>query len=284
MTDQSQKPNNQPSRSALDVGRRSSMFTAGSAPRHHVVFWLALIGLAVLALAVFRDILLPFISGMVLAYFLNPVADQLEQRGLSRTLASGLVVGLLATALILAVVVVVPLVAGQLKQFALALPGELERLKGVLEQVARDRLGSHFPNLEAAIERAFADFQSSLGSTTAAVLSTLWNRGLALVNVVSFLLITPLVVFYLLVDWHPMLRTRRDLAAARPCRRRSSQLADDIEPAVAAFIRGQGTICLLLGLFYAVGLSLVGLQVRPRRSAWRRACWRSCRWSAGRSA
>jgi predicted PurR-regulated permease PerM len=124
--------------------------------------------------------------------------------------------------------------------------------------VAQERLGSHFAMLQAAIDRAVAEVQNNGSSLLTYVATVLWSRGAALINVLSLVLITPLVVFYLLVDWHPMLeRVRswlpRDHAAT------IEHLAGDINDAVAAFIRGQGAICLCLGVFYAAGLSLVGL-------------------------
>ena len=90
------------------------------------------------------------------------------------------------------------------------------------------------------------------------IMASVWSRGLALVNFVSLLLITPVVVFYLLVDWHPMLE-RLDDALPRDHAPTIRRLAVDINDAVAAFIRGQGTICLVLGIFYAIGLSWAGI-------------------------
>jgi predicted PurR-regulated permease PerM len=225
----------------------------------HFGFWLATLAALVAAVALFREILLPFVSGIAIAYFLNPVADRLERAGLPRGLAAALIVGLTAVLAAFALILLVPLLAAQLKQLALTVPAEAERLRLVVEQVARDRFGTHFPALQGAIERAFADIQSGWASSAGQIFTALWSRGMALVNVVSLLLITPLVVFYLLVDWHRMLRAvetwvpRDHVGTIR-------QVAGEIDQAVAAFIRGQGTICLLLGLFYAVGLSLVGLK------------------------
>ena len=90
-------------------------------------------------------------------------------------------------------------------------------------------------------------------------MASVWSRGLALVNFVSLLLITPIVVFYLLVDWHPMLE-RIDQALPRDHASTIRRLAGEINDAVAAFIRGQGAICLVLGIYYAIGLSWAGIE------------------------
>jgi predicted PurR-regulated permease PerM len=227
--------------------------------QQHLAFWLIALGLLALGLSLFRDILLPFVSGIVIAYFLNPVADALQRRGMGRGLAAAVIVGLAGLAVVLALVLLIPALALQLKQLAISLPGELERLRAAVEQMARERLGGHYPAMQAAIERALADLQSGWSASAGQVLSAVLTRGMAVVNVLSLLLITPLVVFYLLLDWHPMLE-KVESWLPRDHVGTIKRLALDVDQAVAAFIRGQGTICLLLGLFYAVGLSLIGLR------------------------
>ena len=93
---------------------------------------------------------------------------------------------------------------------------------------------------------------------SAALLASIRSGGLALVNLLSLLVVTPIVAFYLLNDWDRMVAQGRQLAAA-PARGNHPRLAREIDEAMAGFIRGQGTVCLVLGLFYAVGLSLAGL-------------------------
>ena len=225
----------------------------------HIWFWLVALVALLLGLAVFKTILLPFIVGMMLAYFLNPLADKLERRGLSRTLAACLIIGVVGAALVLGLVLLVPLLASQIQQLAASLPTDIERARRVLEEVARERLGAHFSLVQAGIDRAIAELQNSWGGILSSVASAAWNRGAALINVMSVLLITPLVVFYLLVDWHPMLERVR-LWLPRDSVATIEHLAGEINDAVAAFIRGQGAVCLCLGIFYAVALSLVGLK------------------------
>jgi predicted PurR-regulated permease PerM len=227
--------------------------------RHHVAFWLVALTLLAVGLSVFREILLPFVSGIVIAYFLNPLADALQRRGLGRGASAALIVGTVGIFVVLALVVLLPVLASQIKQLAVTLPGELERLRTALELTAREKLGGHFPALQTAIERSIADLQSGWAGSAGQILSAMLNRGLAVVNVLSLLLITPLVVFYLLLDWHPML-DRIESWLPRDHVATIKRLAADIDQSVAAFIRGQGTICVLLGLFYAVGLSVIGLR------------------------
>jgi predicted PurR-regulated permease PerM len=220
-----------------------------------LLFWLAALVLLVLTIALLKDILLPFVSAIVLAYFLSPLADGLERRGVPRVLSAVAIVGVAALVVLLAAAVLVPPLLDQLGQLIQALPGEAERLGAVFEGRARQWLGPNFPAFQAALDRGRQEISAHWAGTAAAILASALSRGLALVNLAALLLITPVVVFYLLLDWHPIL-ARIDAALPREHAPTVRQLARDINAAVSAFIRGQGTVCLMLGLYYAVGLTL----------------------------
>jgi predicted PurR-regulated permease PerM len=223
-----------------------------------LAFWLATLALLVLAIAVLKDILLPFVAAIVLAYFLNPLADKLQDRGIGRIWAATIIVGLMALLVGLAVMLLGPLLFEQLRQLITALPGDLERLSQTAEAFARSWLGPNFPAFKASLDRTVADVSQNWTGTVATIVASMWSRGLALVNFLSLLLITPVVTFYVLVDWHPML-TRLDATLPRDHAATIRRLAGEINDAVAAFIRGQGAICLILGIGYAIGLSWAGI-------------------------
>src|SRR5688572_30328213 len=118
-----------------------------------VLFWATATALLILAIAVLKDILLPFIAGIAIAYFLAPLADRLVALGLNRIVASLLIVATLAVAVIAALFFVVPVIAAQAQDLVAALPGEVERLRGLADAWARERLGPGFA-LEGQIDRA----------------------------------------------------------------------------------------------------------------------------------
>ena len=224
-----------------------------------VLFWLAALIVAVLAVLALKDVLLPFIVGLVIAYALNPVTERLVKAGLSRTAASGLVVAAMVITVALVLVYLVPVLLTQVQQFVLAMPGELERLRELVETFARGRLGDHFVEFKASLDQSIKSFTINWAALAAGIARSAWSQGLAVVNFMSLLLITPLVVFYLLVDWHPML-ARIDSWLPRDHAATIRDLASQIDRAIAAFIRGQGLVCLILAVFYAVGLSLAGVR------------------------
>jgi predicted PurR-regulated permease PerM len=225
----------------------------------HLVFW-ALVVLGVLVfVSVFRDILLPFILGGLLAYLLNPIADRLERMGLGRLEASGLIISGLGLVVGVASVLLVPLAAAQAQALVAALPSDWARLIAELETFAAQALGAHFPAARASVTKALDALQSHVSASAGTVVTTVLDRGRAMFGIVSVVLITPLVAFYLLRDWHRMIEvidTWLPRAEAPTIRR----LAREIDDSVAAFVRGQALICALLGALYAIGLSLLGLR------------------------
>ena len=222
-------------------------------------FWLSALLVAVLIVLLLSKVLLPFIAGLVIAYALNPLADRLERFGLPRLVASIVVVAVLVLTLILALVLLAPLIARQAGQFVASAPAEIERLGAMLDAWGRARLGERYAGLREMIGGELSS-AAGQGATLAGVLArSLWDQGRALIDFVAILLITPLVVFYLLVDWAAML-ARIDGWLPRDHRDTIRRLAGEIDTAIAAFIRGQGLVCLLLGTFYAVALSAVDLK------------------------
>ncbi len=227
--------------------------------QQQIVFWLVALGLAIATIGTLKDILLPFVAGMTIAYFLNPLADRLTAIGVPRVWASALLVAVGGVIVVATLVFLVPLVVNQAQQLMMTAPAEIERLRESLETWARARLGNRFPAFEAGFSRAMSSLGDNWAALAGTVARSVFDRGMALFNFVSLLLVTPLVVFYLLVDWHPML-AKIDQWLPRQHAETIRVLGRDINDAVSAFIRGQGTVCLALGAFYAVGLSIVGLK------------------------
>ncbi len=224
-----------------------------------VVFWAAALAMLLVVVAVLRDVLLPFVAGATIAYFLNPLADRLERLGLGRLVAASLIVALGGLVVVLAIFVLLPLAADQVRQLSLKLPADLERLKPGIEAWAQQMFGSRYPEIRAGLERTFDELSKSWSGMLGLTAQALWNRGLAVFNLVSLLLVTPIVVFYLLRDWHQIL-DRIDSWLPREHAPTVRILASGIDNAVGAFVRGQGTICLILGALYAVALSMAGLR------------------------
>jgi predicted PurR-regulated permease PerM len=145
-----------------------------------------------------------------------------------------------------------------MSDFAGKLPDYLTRLQSLITsfdpQWLEQRFGVDANNLREGLSSLVS---SGFGLLTT-VFQSLWSSGVALVSVASLLVVTPVVAFYMLLDWDRMVAVV-DSWVPRDHVHTVRQIATDINHATAGFVRGQGTLCLILGAMYAVGLTLTGL-------------------------
>jgi len=226
--------------------------------QRQVLFWVGALILLVLAMWVLREVLLPFVAGIVLAYFLNPVADRLERLGVSRMFASLIMIAVVILSFVVLALLFMPILGAQISAFVQGLPSTVQRLQTVLTDETREWLikivGDRLPDLN----KSLGDIVSEGAKWTIAFLASLWAGGQALFSIISLLVIAPVIAFYVLYDWHKMI-AKVDSWVPRRNRETVRDLAREIDRAIAGFVRGQAGVGLVLGAFYAVTLTLAGL-------------------------
>lgn len=236
----------------------AAALAASAAFRRQILFWLAAALILTLFLYLFSDILLPFVAGMVLAYFLDPVADRLQRLGLSRVMATVVILITFIVALVLAFVILIPVLATQMTEFAGKLPEYLTRLQALITSFDPKWLEQRFGVDAASLKEGLNSALTSGFGLLTTLFTSIWSSGVALVSVVSLFVVTPVVAFYMLLDWDRMVSTV-DSWVPRDYVETVRAIATDINTATAGFVRGQGTLCLVLGAMYAIGLTLTGL-------------------------
>ncbi len=226
--------------------------------QRQVSVWTAVLAAIIAFMWLFADILLPFLAGIVLAYFLDPVADALERLKLPRLAATLVIVLASVFALVLALLLVAPLIGDQIARFAERLPGDVSTLIALFNDMAPGWLKDALAKTGSALPSSGSEIASKAAGWVAKLLQSILSGGLALFNLMSLLIITPLVTFYMLNDWDRMV-ARVDGWLPRDHVETVRTISRDINTAMAGFIRGQGTVCLLLGTFYAIALIAAGL-------------------------
>ena len=226
--------------------------------RRQIIFWLIALAVFVLLLWLFRSILLPFVAGMALAYLLDPVADKLESWGASRLLATALILLVFLVLFAVVLILLVPVLSNQASGFLERLPSYVTRLQGVLADSNSTWLHQLIGEGASNIRQNLDQLLQQGAGWLAKLLGSIWNSGKALIDVLSLLVITPIVAFYLLLDWDHMVE-RIDSWLPRDHKPTILEIGGDINKAIAGFIRGQGSVCVILGLFYAIALTLTGL-------------------------
>ncbi len=227
--------------------------------RRQVLFWSGVAVLVATLLFVFSSVLLPFVLAMCVAYFLDPVADFFERLGLSRLMATLVILVLFVLTLVGAVLVLVPLIGGQINDFLANVPRYLQRLQELANELRQGRLSWLFTGeQQQQMQGDIAGMFGQASSFVSSLLRSLWTSSLVLVNFLSLFVVTPVVAFYLLLDWDRM-TAKVDNWVPRQHLLTVRRLAREIDRSVAGFVRGQGSLCLILGSYYAIGLSLIGL-------------------------
>ncbi len=194
---------------------------------------------------------------MAIAYLLTPVTDRLESLGVNRLAAALLIITLVVMAIVIVILLVAPMLGGQLSSFIDNIPGYVTRLQSLLSDPSRPWLqkilGASF-----SADKSLGDLVTQGVGWLTAFLQSLWSGGRALVSLFSLVVVTPVVAFYLIYDWHRMIATADSWVPVNQ-RETVRQLAREIDAAIAGFVRGQTAVCLILGSFYAVALTLSGL-------------------------
>lgn len=231
---------------------------SGNILKRQVVFWLLVLAAIYLFLVTFRDVLLPFVAGMVLAYFLDPVADWLERRGLSRMMATIVILLGFVVLFTAALLIIIPLVATQISDLLSHVPEWVAKVQQEITAGNLDRLPKWMTGQIAVIKANASKYIGDAAVFASGLLGQIWNSGKAIIDIASLFLITPVVAFYVLLDWDHMV-ARVDGWIPRDHVDAVREIAREMDAAIAGFVRGQGSLCIILGLFYGSSLSLAGL-------------------------
>jgi len=223
--------------------------------------WLlvALAGCGVWFVCQISGILLPFVLAFILAYALNPCVTKLSKH-LPRGLAATLVVLAVLVAVACILLILFPILQAQLIEFVLKIPTFVQviwdKIKGVLMYGRTNMTESQVYQLSDAVSQTVLNVFQGVGNG----LSKIISGSIAVFSVISLLLITPVVLFYVLRDWPNI---EHEVKEVIPMNKRedATSLMQEINSTLAGFIRGQATVCFVLALYYATSLSLVGLDL-----------------------
>jgi predicted PurR-regulated permease PerM len=222
------------------------------------LFWgLALVTLLAL-LFIFSSILLPFVVGAAIAYLLDPLAHWFERQGFSRLAATMTILVLFIVVLVALMLLVLPIVINQLILLAENLPSYVGRVDVLIRSILQSSWAQSLGVDADAVRASLTGFLSEGATWLTTVLTSLWSGGLAIINILALLVVTPVVAFYLLYDWDRMIALI-DSWIPRDSVDEVRMLAAEIDRVLAGFVRGQALVSLTLGTFYAAGLVLLGV-------------------------
>ena len=222
--------------------------------RQQAKYWGIAIGVSFILLWALGDVILPFVIGGAVAYCFDPIADRLEAMGLTRAVSVTIISLIALLIFVLLILLVIPTLVTQATQLIESAPEIFRQLQTTLSE--------RFPSLQdetSTIRVQLDKLGAMIQSRGGELVNGLLNSALGLINIAVLIVIVPVVSFYLLLDWDNMVAKIDDMLPRdhAPVVR---QLATEINQTLASFIRGQGTVCLVLGTYYAIALMMVGLQ------------------------
>jgi len=220
------------------------------------LIWALIISLLGWFVYISSDVLMPFVTSLILAYFISPLADSIEERfHFNRSVIAFLIVSLIGVIFLSIWVALIPVVYEQIASFIKYLPKHREYFdKHILSKVV-----SHFDvSYQGKFNKIISDIFSEISKSMVSFVDTMWKSGLVFVNTIIMLVLVPLITFYFIKDWRILSGTVENLV---PVDRKNSfhELARDINHTIAGFIRGQLNICLILAVYYGTALSLIKL-------------------------
>jgi len=200
------------------------------------------------------DVILPFVLGGAIAYCLDPIADWFERLGLGRAAATTLTSLSAVLVFVIMALAVMPLLLTQARALIAIAPELFQDLRLFLTE--------QFPSMMdegSSINQSLVRLGEALQERGGELVQSIVSSALGVLNILLLFFIVPVVAFYLLLDWDRMIAQIDDwLPREHVAQIRG--LASEIDNTLSAFIRGQGTVMLIQGTFYAIALAAVGLQ------------------------
>lgn len=232
---------------------------AGVSPNWWVVAAVAVVVSLGWLLQLLQPILVPFLAGAAIAYLGDPLADRLEARGFSRTMAVVVVFAVFVLFAVLSLMVFIPLLIQQLQVAWQKLPMLLTWLQQTGVPTLMSWVGVESSALELdQLRNALMKSWRQMGGVAGAFAKTATTSSLAFMGFVANMALIPVVSFYLLKDWDVIMGRVRH-ALPRAFEAQTVSLAVECDAVIASFVRGQLLVMFALGFVYSVGLALIGI-------------------------
>lgn len=222
-------------------------------------FWLFILAAFIFAFWLLKPVLLPFIAGLAVAYFLTPVVDKLAHKNIPRWVSALAVLLGFGIAMALIILLILPMLKDQIGALIRTIPDLVEKTRWHFIPWAESLLTQFSPDDAQKIHDAVTQSVGTMAGFIGQAFQHIISGGLALIDILALLVITPIVSFYLLRDWPQLTSTIDSLLPRRQYDVIWAEL-NEVNHTLSGFVRGQALVCLALAVIYSGGLSAAGLQ------------------------
>jgi predicted PurR-regulated permease PerM len=223
-----------------------------------VLLWMIFIVVGFLILRRLGPVLTPIVAAAGIAYLLDPIADRLERRGLSRAMATFLILLAFSAALAAVLVFVVPMISDDIKRFVAALPRMVEQAEAWVAKTFGVKVPASWTEFLSG--ESFQKVLTNAAAPVAAGAAAAIKGFFSLLAHVAELLLVPVFAFYFIVDWNHIVTKVRRLVPVRH-RGEVEGIAGEIDRVVSSWIRGQLTVVAILSVLYAASFAVIGIQL-----------------------
>lgn len=225
------------------------------------IYIITILAIVIIFLYQISNILTPFIIGIIISYFLDPAADKLETKGFSRTTSTLLILLGFISMTSLFFVVLGPILYHQLFALVTSIPEYIKYINNLMPstEYLYSLLGIEYKNNMTPDSSSLEKLSKYIFQASSKLATNIWHSGIAIINIISLIFITPVVTFYLLRDWDKMTNFMLNIFPKK-YKNSISSIFTKIDLVLSAYVRGQTNVCLLLGLFYAIALTIADLK------------------------
>ena len=200
----------------------------------------------------------PFLIGLIFAYFLNPVKEKVTDFGVNKDISALLVTILFIVIFLLLSLTILPVLAKQFIILGEKVSSNSDSIKSFFFDTFNN-IKKLYPDLGERLEKFVTDFSGSILSIATSIVFKAFHSGAAAINIIAVVLISPIALFYMLKDWSSIKLTIKN-AIPHSMKKNATDLMNRIDITLSGYVKGQTYVCLILGLFFAVGLTIIGLE------------------------
>lgn len=228
-------------------------------PKTHAIFWIATTIAFITVIILFKGVLLPFVLGVAVAYLLNPIVNKMGDIGIARAPAALMILGGFMIFLLAFIGIVSPILYRELVQFSKDLPEYIEKFWAMMTPITA-KLDQYIGGTDAkSIETLLKDNAGSAANAAKFILSKLAAGSQAVIDMLSVAVFMPIVAYFMMAEWPAVTKWVRDLMP-RHSEETIMGLLRQIDTKISGFVRGQISVAVVLGVSYAVMLTLAGLK------------------------
>lgn len=229
--------------------------------RHHIYFWLGTCAAFLAFVYVFKSVLLPFVLGIAIAYLLNPLVIALGKVKIKRSIAALIILLTFFAFMAIFVALIAPVLYKQSLQLIEDAPQYAQDLWAMIEPVLMQvthKLGLN-GDAQIDVKELLANNSGTAADIFKKILDKIAAGGQAVMSTITVVTFTPVVAYFVMKEWNFITNWVEDLLP-QDYKETIKDLLKQIDVKISGFVRGQLSVAFILGVAYAIALTIAGLK------------------------